>query len=88
LLALSRFFSDLADHRRSKGEKRMSDNQIIHEGVTYSLITNLPPLKSHVVKCPCCDGSGQMYGRNCRECKGKGRLFPPLSDERDGRAGR
>lgn len=66
----------------------MSDSQVTHEGVTYSLMKNLPPLKFHVVTCPCCGGGGQMYGRDCRDCKGRGLLFPPLSDERTGRAGR
>jgi hypothetical protein len=65
----------------------MSENQVTHEGVTYYLVENLPPLKCHVVTCSCCGGVGQMYGRNCRECKGRGLLFPPLSDARTERAG-
>lgn len=64
----------------------MSDNQVTYEGVTYYVMENLPPLKFHVVTCPGCGGGGQMYGRNCRECKGRGLLFPPLSDERSGSA--
>jgi len=66
----------------------MSDNQVTHEGVTYYVSKNLPPLKFHVVTCPRCDGGGQMYGRKCRECKGRGLLFPPLSDEQADSAGR
>ena len=65
----------------------MSDNHVIYEGVTYHLVENLPPLKCHVVTCSGCGGVGQMYGRNCRECKGRGLLFPPLSDARTESAG-
>ena len=57
----------------------MSDNEITHQGITYSLMEDLPPLKTHVVTCPRCGGIGQMYGRNCQECKGRGLLYPPLS---------
>jgi DnaJ-class molecular chaperone len=64
------------------------DNQVTHKGVTYYLVENLPPLKCHVVTCPGCAGVGQMYGRNCRECKGRGLLFRALSDERTGTTGR
>ena len=65
----------------------MSDNHVTYEGVTYHLVENLPPLKCHVVTCAGCGGVGQMYGRNCRECKGRGLLFPPLSDARTESAG-
>jgi DnaJ-class molecular chaperone len=65
----------------------MSDNQVTYEGVTYYVSENLPPLKSHVVTCPRCDGVGQMYGRDCRVCKGRGLLFPAISDERAETAG-
>jgi len=60
----------------------MSDDHVTYEGVTYHVVENLPPLKTHVVTCPGCGGVGQMYGRACRECKGRGLLFPPLSVER------
>lgn len=53
-------------------------SQVTHKGVTYFLANNLPPLKFHVAMCPRCDGSGQMYGRKCRDCKGLGRLFSPV----------
>ncbi len=57
----------------------MSDKDVTYEGVTYCLAENLPPLKTHVVTCPRCDGVGLMYGRSCKECKGRGLLYPPLS---------
>ena len=57
----------------------MSDNDVTYQGVTYRLVENLPPLKTHVVTCPRCDGVGLMYGRNCRECNGRGVLYPPLA---------
>ena len=57
----------------------MNDDDVTYEGATYHLVENLPPLKTHVVTCPRCDGVGLMYGRNCRECKGRGLLYPPLS---------
>ncbi len=57
----------------------MSDNDVTHEGVTYHLVENLPPLKTHVATCLRCDGVGLMYGRSCRECNGRGLLYPPLS---------
>jgi DnaJ-class molecular chaperone len=58
----------------------MSDNDVTYEGVTYHLVENLPPLQTHVVTCPRCDGVGQMYSRKCKECKGRGLLYSPLSD--------
>lgn len=64
-----------------EGAKQLCDSQVTHEGVTYFLANNLPPLKFHVATCPRCDGSGQMYGRKCGGCKGLGRLFSPVSDE-------
>jgi DnaJ-class molecular chaperone len=57
----------------------MSESDVTYEGVTYHLLENLPPLKTHVVTCPRCDGVGLMYGRSCRECNGRGLLYPPLS---------
>jgi DnaJ-class molecular chaperone len=57
----------------------MSDNDVTYEGVIYHLVENLPPLKTHVVTCPRCDGVGLMYGRSCRECNGRGLLYPPVS---------
>ena len=57
----------------------MGDNQVTHQGVTYFLMENLPPLKTRVVTCPRCDGTGQMYGRNCKDCKGRGLLYPPIT---------
>jgi hypothetical protein len=57
----------------------MSDNDVTYDGVTYRLVKNLPPLKTHVVTCPRCDGVGLMYGRSCKECNGRGLLYPPLS---------
>jgi len=56
----------------------MSGDYIIHEGVTYHLAEDLPPLRDHVETCPGCDGSGQMYGRNCKGCRGRGLLFLPF----------
>jgi len=64
-----------------------NDNQVTHQGVTYYLSENLPPLKSHMLKCPRCAGVGRMYGRDCRECKGRGLLYRPLKDERAENAG-
>ena len=67
----------------------MSENYIIHEGVTYYLAENLPPLKDHVETCPKCGGGGEMYGRNCKRCKGRGLVIstvfvdkPPSSESR------
>ena len=57
----------------------MSDNDVTYEGVTYRLAESLPPLKTHVVTCPRCDGVGMMYSRSCKECNGRGLLYPPLS---------
>ncbi len=57
----------------------MSEKEITHKGVTYYPIENLPPLKTHVATCPRCDGTGQMYGRDCKDCEGRGLLYPPLS---------
>jgi DnaJ-class molecular chaperone len=66
----------------------MSDDDVTYEGVTYHLMENLPPLKSHVVTCTRCDGVGLMYGRKCTECNGRGLLYPPLSDKRAESVGR
>ncbi len=63
-------------------ELTSNDNHVTHEGVTYYLSANLPPLKSHMLKCPRCAGVGKMYGRDCMECKGRGLLYQPLPDER------
>ena len=59
----------------------MSD-YVIHEGVKYYPVENLSPLKDHVVTCSRCDGSGRAYWRTCKECKGRGLLSTPRSDDR------
>ena len=56
----------------------MSDETVTHEGVTYHISKDLPPLKHHVETCSRCLGSGRMYGRTCDECNGRGLLFPAL----------
>ena len=58
----------------------MSEDHVTHDGVTYYVSKNLPPLTCHVKTCPACGGVGQMYGRDCKGCKGRGLLFTPLSD--------
>lgn len=59
----------------------MSDETVTHEGVSYHISQNLPPLKCHVDTRSRCLGSGQMYGRDCSECNGRGLLFPALLSE-------
>jgi hypothetical protein len=55
----------------------MSEN-VTYEGVTYYPVKNLAPLTTGVETCPDCGGEGEMYGRDCKTCKGKGLVFPPL----------
>jgi DnaJ-class molecular chaperone len=57
----------------------MSDDHVTYEGVTYYVSKTLAPLTSHVETCPSCGGVGQMYGRNCRWCNGRGLLYTTLS---------
>ena len=57
----------------------MSDQTVTYRGVTYHIVEDLPPLKSHVDTCSRCLGSGWMYGRQCKECKGRGLVFPARS---------
>lgn len=58
----------------------MSDDHVTYEGVTYYVSKTLLPLTRHVETCPSCGGVGQMYGRNCRRCNGRGLLFTTLTD--------
>ena len=59
----------------------MNNDSVTYRGVTYHISRDLPPMKSHVETCSRCLGSGQMYGRDCTECGGRGLLFPGLSDD-------
>ena len=60
----------------------MSDDTVTYNGVTYRTEKDPPRITSHVETCSRCLGTGQMYGRTCRECKGRGLLFSALSEER------
>ena len=56
----------------------MDDDCITYKGVIYYPAKNLAPLTSGVETCPGCGGEGEMYGRDCTTCRGKGLIFPPL----------
>lgn len=60
----------------------MNDDAITHQGVTYLPSKSLPPLTCHVETCAQCGGSGQMFGRKCKDCKGRGLISTPLSDRK------
>lgn len=60
----------------------MDDSRITHDGVIYSPVKNLAPLKAHLKSCPNCGGEGELYGRRCRECQGKGVISIPITDKR------
>lgn len=64
--------------------RTMGDDTVTYKGVTYHVATNLPPLESHVETCSRCLGTGRMYGRQCRECNGRGLTFPARAVARAG----
>lgn len=57
----------------------MDDNRITHNGVIYSPARNLAKLTAHLKSCPNCGGEGELYGRRCRECAGKGVIRTPIT---------
>jgi len=56
----------------------MDSDCIVYQGISYYPAKDLAPLTSRVETCPGCGGEGEMYGRNCTTCKGRGLIFPPL----------
>lgn len=59
----------------------MDESLIIHNGVIYSPVKNLAPLTVHLKSCPNCGGEGELYGRPCRDCQGKGVIRTPITDK-------
>ncbi len=59
----------------------MDDDHVTHNGITYRPVQNATPLKAHLKSCPNCGGEGELYGRTCGDCKGRGVVSTPIIDK-------
>lgn len=49
-----------------------TETSVTHLGVTYLLTEPARYCQTPIETCPDCQGSGELYTRKCRNCKGHG----------------
>lgn len=60
---------------KSLDNENRNETSITHKGVTYFITEFAHYSETPLETCPDCGGSGQLYTRKCRNCKGRGLII-------------